>query len=117
MLRYHYLSGARQAELPIASFQLEIEDSEETLIGISDAALTHREVIAADQLFGLYDASYAGIVFYSGQVLFHGRSVPERTRCPIVRQHSVLTESAFHPVDAGGFPVHPVIAELERHIG
>ena len=111
-----HLAGHGKASGLISFHQLEIEQAEETGIGISYLVFAQSQFTVLHYLLGLIQRDHPGIIFNAGQVLLHGRTITERTAGPIVGLHFSLVESTFHAEDALVLLVHLVETELKGDV-
>ena len=111
-----HLAGHGEASGLISLHQLEIEQAEETGIGISYLVFAQSKFTILHNLFRLIQGNHPRIVFNSGQILFHGRTITERTAGPIVGLHFSLVESTFHAEDALVLLVHLIETELKGDV-
>ena len=111
-----HLAGHGKASGLISFHQLEIEQAEETGIGISYLVFAQSQFTVLHYLLGLIQRDHPGIVFNSGQILFHSRTITKRTAGPIVGLYFAFIESAFHTENALVLLVHLVETELKSDI-
>ena len=111
-----HLAGHGEASGLISLHQLKVEQTEEAGIGISYLVFAQSKFTILHNLFRLIQGNHPRIVFNSGQILFHSRTITKRTAGPIVGLYFAFIESAFHTENAFVLLVHLVETELKSDI-